>query len=380
MTIAVSSVSLPFTTVSMVFSHEDKIIIKNDIEEFGLNAYQIWKKHSGKGWKYCSVKRLLKRFKEDKTMDRAKGSGRPRTARTEENEAIVEELICSQEEQPHTHQAPRQIEKNEGISRSAVVRIVNDKGINNFKRCKTTSMNEGTRSRRVNRAVGLIKKFEKNPRMIEKTVWQDEKDFSLHVPVNTQNDRVYYQGKKSDVPDANLNKETKRMSKKVMVSAGLCYHGATKPFFVNDKGLKVNAINYHKHLQNELFPAIEKVTPRKDWIFAQDGATSHTSNLVQNHLANVMKKRFIAKTGWPPSSPDVNPLDYFFWDFVKMKVYANRNGEPFKNEIELKRRITSVWNECATDLVPIRKAIRQFVPRLKAVERKCGYSIKMLYG
>lgn len=363
----------------MVFSYEDKVIINNDFEEKGWSAYNIWKQHPMKGWDYSSVKRLLKRFRETGTMDRLKGSGRPRSAVTEENEEIVEELICSQEE-PHTHLAPRQIEKTEGISRSSVKRILTEKGINNFKRAKSTAMNEGTRNRRVERSINLIEKFSKNPRMMEKSVWQDEKDFPLDLPVNAQNDRVYYKGKKSDVPDENLNKGTKRMSKKVMVSAGLSWNGATKPFFVNNKGLKVNAVSYHKHLKGQLFPAIEKVTKRKDWIFVQDGATSHTSNLVQNYLSDTLKKRFISKTEWPPCSPDVNPLDYFFWDSVKTKVYADRKGKPFTNEQELQVKIRSVWNECATDVQTIRKAIKQFVPRLKAVEQKQGYSIKTLFG
>lgn len=311
---------------------------------------------------------------------RKEGSGRPRTTRTEENEETVEELICSQEEQPHTHLTPRQIEQSEEISRSSVIRIVRDKSIDNFKRSKTTAMNEGTRKRRVDRSVNLVEKFAKNARMIEKCVWQDEKDFSLDLPVNTQNDRVYYKGKKSDVPNENLNKGTKRLSRKVMVSAGLCYQGATKPFFVNNKGLKVNARSYHKHLKTQLFPAIEKLIKREDWIFLQDGATSHTSNLVQDYLSNTLKKRFVNKCEWPPSSPDVNPLDYFFWDLVKTKVYAGRKGQPFQNEKELQAKIRSVWGDCARDIVPIRKAIKQFVPRLKAVEAKEGFSTKMLFG
>lgn len=364
----------------MVFSYDDKVIIRNDIDEYGLNAYQIWSRHKQKLWTYTSIKNIVKRYKETGTMQRKKGSGRPRTTRTEKNEETVEELICSQEDEPHSHLAPRQIEKAEGISRSSVVRITREKDINNFKRTKTNAMNEGARERRVQRSINLREKFEKNQRFIEKAVWQDEKDFPLDIPVNTQNDRVYYKGKKSDVPNENLNKATKRMSKKVMVSAGLCYHGATKPFFVNNQGLKVNAINYHKHLEKQLFPAIEKVVKRNDWVFIQDGASSHTSNLVQNYLSNTLKKRFVTKTEWPPSSPDVNPLDYFFWDKVKTRVYAGRRGKPFASEEELQAKIRSVWKECATDIVPIRKAIKQFVPRLKAVEEKEGYSIKMLFG
>jgi len=34
--------------------------------------------------------------------------------------------------------------------------------------------------------------------------------------------------------------------------------------------------------------------------------------------------------------PDANPLDYFFWDLVKSKVYKRSAGEPFKSEEELK--------------------------------------------
>ena len=47
------------------------------------------------------------------------------------------------------------------------------------------------RNRRYARAITLAEKFERNTRMTEKTVWQDEKDFTLDVPVNLQNDRVY---------------------------------------------------------------------------------------------------------------------------------------------------------------------------------------------
>ena len=46
------------------------------------------------------------------------------------------------------------------------------------------------RNRRYARAITLAEKFERNTRMTEKTVWQDEKDFTLDVPVNLQNERA----------------------------------------------------------------------------------------------------------------------------------------------------------------------------------------------
>ena len=49
-------------------------------------------------------------------------------------------------------------------------------------------MSKRTQNRRKTRACSLRERFES---MIEKTVWQDGKYFTLEVPVNLQNDRVY---------------------------------------------------------------------------------------------------------------------------------------------------------------------------------------------
>ena len=73
----------------MVFSSEDKAIIKNDYEEKSLTAYRICKEHKSKEWVMSSVQCLLKR---------RTGSGQLITVRNNENSELVKELICSQEE------------------------------------------------------------------------------------------------------------------------------------------------------------------------------------------------------------------------------------------------------------------------------------------
>ena len=109
------------------------------------------------------------------------------------------------------------------------------------------------------------------------------------------------------------------MSKKVMVSDLISWHGVTKPSFVNNNDIKINKENYCWHLRNELFSATGKVVKRDDLIFAQDEAPSHRSHLVKNFHKTKLKPSFIRVEEWPPSSPDVNPLDHFYWDFVKPK-------------------------------------------------------------
>ena len=174
-------------------------------------------------------------------MNREEGSGRPRSVTAEENTDLIEELSCSQEEAPHTLLERRRIAKQTGISRSSISRMIKRRNLRQFKRVKTAEINDGCRNRRYARALALAEKFENNTRMIEKTVWQDEKDFTLDIPVNLQNDGIYGKGIKSDVSDDNLFASTNKMSRNVMIS------GVTKPFLVNENDIKVNKENYCKH-------------------------------------------------------------------------------------------------------------------------------------
>jgi hypothetical protein len=115
---------LQVLTNSMVFSQEDKILIKALHELKGYGARRIVSEFPTKKWIVRSVNRLLAKLRETGTVDRRKGSGRPRTARTTENIASVSQLICSQENAPQTHSSTRQISRLTGIKRSSVISIV----------------------------------------------------------------------------------------------------------------------------------------------------------------------------------------------------------------------------------------------------------------
>jgi hypothetical protein len=98
----------------MVFSEEDKAIIKHYFDDKGKTAYSIWKDNPERNWDKRSVAKLIERYVKTGTMDRKPGSGRPRRATAEVIEE-VEELICSQEE-PGTHVPPRTIAPELDIS------------------------------------------------------------------------------------------------------------------------------------------------------------------------------------------------------------------------------------------------------------------------
>ena len=58
-------------------------------------------------------------------------------------------------------------------------------------------------------------------------------------------------------------------------------------------------------------------------------------------LQETIPRRFIPKDQWPPNSPDTNPLDFYFWNEVKTKVYNNRMNNPFEDKEEIIARIKS---------------------------------------
>ena len=229
-------------------------------------------------------------------------------------------------------------------------------------------MNSACRKRRAERAGKLLQRFfiHSLPRL----AFQD-KDFSLQVPTNPQNNRVYFNGPKKDVQPERLYSKGNKFSKKVMVSTVITWKGVSQTFFIGGNGIKVNGASYLKHLCDDLILAVEAVHLNKDFTFVQDSAPSHCVNQVQNFLKQKVKSRFVKNTDWPPKSPDCNPLDCYFWD-----CYCY----PFATIDELKRRICDVWDECATDLSQISKAMKQLLPRLEAVDAKEGSSIKTVNG
>ena len=83
--------------------------------------------------------------------------------------------------------------------------------------------------------------------MIEKTVGQDGKDFTLDFPVNLKNDRVYGKGKKMMFQMRNSLSLRMIYQEKLWFPPRSFGTGSRNRFFVNENGIKVNKDNYCKH-------------------------------------------------------------------------------------------------------------------------------------
>ena len=84
---------------NMPFTDEDKIIIKHYRQFYKWGSQKILSTlGEGKDWTRPGVEYIIQKIDATGSHERRKGSGRPRSVRTEENVEEVEEEIFSQED------------------------------------------------------------------------------------------------------------------------------------------------------------------------------------------------------------------------------------------------------------------------------------------
>lgn len=115
----------------------------------------------------------------------------------------------------------------------------------------------------------------------------------------------------------------------------------------------VNAPKYQEILKTSLLPSIPSLQYENKYVFQQDGASCHTAKSTKAWLKN---HNIPTLENWPPSSPDLSPIETLWW---KMKKKLRK--DPAKSKEDLKNKITAVWDsissaECAAlvDTMPQR--------------------------
>ena len=212
-------------------SQADKMRIQT-LREQGLGAKAIKAAYPLKDWKLTTLQAICRRIDErGSAVERKAGSGRPNSARTAENIAKVEDLICSQESEPGTSKSTRQVASEVGISQASVRNIAKtDLGLSSFKRVPVQVINDATKLKRLTRSKLLLRRI--TVEKAKQVFFTDEKLFYIDPPVNQQNNRLWSIGRKRDVNPKRLLVQRARFSPSVMVSAGVCYGEKGRLHFV----------------------------------------------------------------------------------------------------------------------------------------------------
>ena len=143
-----------------------------------------------------------------------------------------------------------------------------------------------------------------------------------------------------------LTRQIECDSPKVNVWCGLLCNKVIGLFFFEEK--TITADIYLDTLTEYVTPQLEEFQPHI--LFWQDGAPPHWGLKVCEFLDKKFPACWIGRGGpipWPPRSPDITPLDFFLWGYVKDVVYCTK----VKDISDLKERITAAVNTIAEEML-----------------------------
>lgn len=276
-------------------------------------------------------------------------SGSLRTARNQENVNRVRRLL---EEQPRGISCRR---NPLNLTKSTFNRITrHDLKWHPYKICIVQELSQNDMQRRIQFCQWFTQRAQ-NVRFMYNIIIGDEAAFHMNGTVSTQNVRCYSpQGH----PPQDFKYEKSNDRHKLHVWVGLCGNGRiVGPHFFDRN---VNGGIYGEMLQNVVFPVVahnyQSYGPVFDglWWF-QDGAPPHRSLAVRRLLRTRFENRVVAlhhPVEWPPRSPDLTPLDFFLWGYLKERVFSR----PPPDLATLRRRIVDEVNHLQRDERIIRRA------------------------
>jgi len=286
--------------------------------------------------------------KAGKSLARSPGSGGHNKIRSEE---FLTGVACAIEADPTA--SIRSMAKDLGVSEKTIRRSVGDLGAFSYVRRKRQLLTEATKARRVEKGRKLLNWLKSNSSTVR--IFSDKKNWTVDQARNSRNDR-YLAYCVDEVPPINATKHPQSAMMLGVVSSD----GKKMPPYWFPKGLKVGTQEYLHVLQTVVKPWIDQNYPNGGYVWQQDSAPSHKSKQTQDWCKANLKK-FWPWTIWPPSSPDLSPLDYGIWGNVERKACARSH----RNVDELKASVEEHWASMEEDF--IKRTCSAFRPRLEAM-------------
>ena len=155
----------------------------------------------------------------------------------------------------------------------------------------------------------------------------------------------------------------------VMVFGAVTGDGRVMPPHFVPAGLRIGTTEYLAILEKVLIPWLEQHYSLEDVVLVRDSAPAHIAQQVQDLLRRKIPK-FVPKEKWPPSSPDLNPCDYWLSSVIEERA----NGHPHGSVASLKR----VIRRAAAAILPeeARRACSRFRSRIEQFRAADGGHIE----
>ncbi|GFX22485.1 uncharacterized protein TNCV_3601161 [Trichonephila clavipes] len=131
----------------------------------------------------------------------------------------------------------------------------------------------------------------------------------------------------------------------------------------------VNAQRYLMLPRETVVPCVIQRGQISNVTFMQDGATSHTANPVKAFLIQTFgEDRIVSRRRrypWLPRSPDLTPVDFWLWGYLKSHVYLSGPSSLLELKDAIRREVSSIHPDM------LHSAVTGFVTRLECL-LPCG--------
>ena len=218
---------------------------------------------------------------------------------------------------------------------------------------------------RLNWAQHCRREIRRDSQYLSRIVFSDECLFHTNGTVNKHNARIW------GTENPQVVEEVPMRSEKVMVWCAMHKTKIIGPYFFRQSS--VDSAAYKSMLRYYGLRHVQQLPGSP--IFQQDGAPAHTSNIVREYLLRKLGNNWISKRGpihWPARSPDLTPLDFFLWGYVKDKVYSERIESLDHLKTRIQHAISSI------DTATLSNVWKNIHTRINCVTRQEGKHIEQM--
>jgi inhibitor of nuclear factor kappa-B kinase subunit alpha len=307
----------------------------------------------------ATIFNVKKALKDRGHINRKPGTGRKATVVTPRLINVVRSRI-----RRNPIRSMRGMAKELNVSEFSIRKIVKQElGAKSFARTQKFLLTDRLKALRLERCKAILAILKKKTPVI---LFSDEKYFTVDPVLNSRTDRFITKKKAKDTPAAIRSVQKSKHPAQVMMFGLVSSNGLKMPPVFLKSGFRMGAREYlDKILIPHVLPWIQMNFPNNNnVILMQDGAPCHTAKIVQNWLLENIN--FWPKEIWPPSSPDLNPLDYSIWAFVQSKACNCQHP----NIDSLKSAVSDVWADMSESR--IQKVCSRFRSRVEAVIKSEG--------
>lgn len=299
---------------------------------------------------------ISQRLRETGSFTRKNEGGRPRDGQNEE-----QRILDYFEEQP-TSSCRGAASALQLPSHMAAFRTLHRHDLHPFRYQKVQALKPADHAPRVQFCEWLLQRLHQDRNMFSKIIFTDEATFSREGIFNSHNLHEW-----SHENHHNIREHGHQERFTVNVWAGIAGDYLIGPYILPERLTgEVYAI-----FLDQVLPGLLQNIPNRileETFYQHDGAPPHFSMAARDILNARFPNRWIGRAGpisWPPRSPDLTPLDFFLWGYLKSLVYET----PVQSDQDLIARIVAAAGEISDNPAILRR-VRH------SLENRCGLCIQ----